>query len=103
MFDYSQMNPQKFEELAKVYLETEFPDYQWNITERSGDGNRDVFCRYTFADAEVEYWAEAKFTAGSSKASLKKGQLDPTVSHFSGIFQVSTSRGLFRRLGNQNR
>lgn len=79
MFDYSQMNPQKFEELAKVYLETEFPDYQWNITERSGDGNRDVFCRYTFADAEVEYWAEAKFTAGSSKASLKKGQLDPTL------------------------
>lgn len=79
MFDYSQMTAQKFEELAKVYLETEFPTYKWEITERSGDGNRDVICRYTFVDAEIEYWAEAKFTANPAGHSLKKGQLDPTL------------------------
>lgn len=79
MFDYSRMTSQKFEELAKNYLEIENPGYVWNITERSGDGNRDVVCRYTLSDAEIEYWAEAKFTANPNSESLKKGQLDPTL------------------------
>lgn len=79
MFDYSKMTPQKFEELAKKYLEIENPGYVWNVTERSGDGNRDVVCRYALSDAEIEYWAEAKFTANPHGESLKKGQLDPTL------------------------
>lgn len=79
MFDYSRMTSQKFEELAKNYLEIENPGYVWNVTERSGDGNRDVVCRYALSDAEIEYWAEAKFTANPNSESLKKGQLDPTL------------------------
>ena len=79
MFDYSQITSRTFEELAKKYLEQKYPDYTWNLTPSSGDGNKDILCTYRVLDQEYEYWAEAKFTKSQTPHTLLKGQLDPTL------------------------
>ena len=79
MFDYSHMTSRAFEKLAKKYLEQKYPDYTWNLTPSSGDGNKDILCTYRVLDQEYEYWAEAKFTKSQTPHTLLKGQLDPTL------------------------
>lgn len=79
MFDYSHITPRAFERLAKEYLEITYEECSWTLTDASGDGNKDVVCRYRFLDQEFEYWAEAKFSKEKHPAKLKKGQLDPTL------------------------
>lgn len=79
MFDYSQVTPRDFEKLAKEYLEDTCQGSAWTLTDFSGDGNRDVVCAYRFIDQELEYWAEAKFSAAKHPQKLKKSQLDPTL------------------------
>lgn len=79
MYDYSQMTPRSFEELAQKYLEQRYPEFVWNITPSSGDGNKDILCTYKVLNQEHEYWAEAKFTKSQTPHTLLKGQLDPTL------------------------
>lgn len=79
VFDYSQMTSRTFEKLAKKYLEQKYPDYTWNLTPPSGDGNKDILCTFRVLDQECEYWAEAKFTKSQTPHTLLKGQLDPTL------------------------
>ena len=79
MFDYSQMTSRSFEELAQKYLEQKYPEFAWNITPPSGDGNKDILCTYRVLNQEHEYWAEAKFTKSQTPHTLLKGQLDPTL------------------------
>lgn len=73
------MTSRTFEKLAKKYLEQKYPDYTWNLTPPSGDGNKDILCSYRVLDQEYEYWAEAKFTKSQTPHTLLKGQLDPTL------------------------
>lgn len=73
------MTSRAFEKLAKKYLEQKYPDYTWNLTPSSGDGNKDILCTYRVLDQEYEYWAEAKFTKSQTPHTLLKGQLDPTL------------------------
>lgn len=79
MFDYSQLTPRVFEEIAKYYLTSKYPDFCWELTPPSGDGNKDIVCKYRVLDQEYEYWAEAKFTKSATPHTLLKGQLDPTL------------------------
>lgn len=79
MFDYSKVTSRSFEKLAQKYLEQKYPEFVWNITPPSGDGNKDILCTYKVLNQEYEYWAEAKFTKGQAPHSLLKGQLDPTL------------------------
>ena len=79
VFDYSQMTSRAFEILAKKYLEQKYPEFTWNLTPPSGDGNKDILCTYRVLNQEHEYWAEAKFTKSQSTHTLLKGQLDPTL------------------------
>lgn len=77
--DYSQITFRTFEILAQKYLERKYPDFKWHITPSSGDGNKDILCKYKVLDQEHQYWAEAKFTRSRSPHKLSKGQLDPTL------------------------
>ncbi len=79
VFDYSQMTSRAFEKIAKKYLEQKYPEFTWNLTPPSGDGNKDILCTYRVLNQEHEYWAEAKFTKSQSPHTLLKGQLDPTL------------------------
>lgn len=79
VFDYSQMTSRAFEILAKKYLEQKYPEFTWDLTPPSGDGNKDILCTYRVLNQEHEYWAEAKFTKSQSPHTLLKGQLDPTL------------------------
>lgn len=79
MFDYSKLTPRVFEEIAKYYLTSRYPDFCWEITPSSGDGNKDIICKYRVLGQEYEYWAEAKFTKSTKPHTLLKGQLDPTL------------------------
>lgn len=79
IFDYSQITSRTFEKLAKKYLEQKYPDFKWDITPASGDGNKDILCKYRVLNQEHEYWAEAKFTKSQIPHTLSKGQLDPTL------------------------
>ena len=79
MFDYSCINSRIFEKIAKEYLEDKYPDFPWELTPSSNDGNKDIFCQFRVLGQEQEYWAEAKFTQSSSPHTLMKGQLDPTL------------------------
>ena len=79
MFDYSQISSRTFEKIAKEYLEDKYPDFHWDITPSSGDGNKDILCQYKVLGQEQEYWAEVKFTKSTSPHTLMKGQLDPTL------------------------
>lgn len=78
MFDYTNIDFDTFEKIAKCYLESRFPDYKWEATPRSGDGNKDIVCKYKVLSQEFEYWAEAKFSK-TRENTLSKGQLDPTL------------------------
>lgn len=77
--DYSQITSRTFEMLAQKYLMQKYPDFRWEITPISGDGNKDILCKYKFLNQEQEYWAEAKFTKSTNPHTLSKGQLDPTL------------------------
>ena len=79
MFDYSHISSKIFEKIAKEYLEDKYPNFHWDITPSSADGNKDILCQYKVLGQEQEYWAEAKFTKSSSPHTLMKGQLDPTL------------------------
>ena len=79
MYDYSQINFRTFEYLAQKYLTQKFPNFQWEVTPSSGDGNKDILCKYKVLNQEQEYWAEAKFTKSRTPHTLSKGQLDPTL------------------------
>lgn len=79
MFDYTQVSARVFEKIAKEYLQSQYPDFKWEITPPSGDGNKDILCKYKVLNQEFEYWAEAKFTKGAKPHTLLKGQLDPTL------------------------
>lgn len=76
------MNPDRFEELAKSYLDDVYPASNWVLLPRSGDGNRDVQAisvQQIFGEGiESTQWVEAKYTK-EGKRTLTKGQLDPTV------------------------
>lgn len=78
MFDYTNIDFSIFEKIAKYYLESRFPEYKWEATPPSGDGNKDIICKYKVLSQEFEYWAEAKFSQTGTKT-LSKGQLDPTL------------------------
>ena len=65
--------------ITKEYLTNKYPEYNWESTSLSGDGNKDVLCKFRVLEQEMEYWAEAKFTKGFSSHKLQKGQLDPTL------------------------
>lgn len=79
MFNYTSINSKKFEELALLYLQQQYPGSTWEPTKKSWDGNKDIQCKYTFFDQTMEYWAEAKFTPNPNKRNLQKSQLDPTL------------------------
>lgn len=79
MFDYTQVSARVFEKIAKEYLQSKYPDFKWEITPPSGDGNKDILCKYKVLNQEFEYWAEAKFTKSAKPHTLLKGQLDPTL------------------------
>ena len=79
VFDYSNITPSVFERIARCYLKSQYPDFEWEITPSSGDGNKDIQCKYKVLNQEFEYWAEAKFTRDASSHTLSKGQLDPTL------------------------
>lgn len=78
-FNYSQINSRTFEKLSHKYLEQKYPDFQWDITPLSRDGNKDILCKYKVLNQDQEYWAEAKFTKSQTPHTLSKGQLDPTL------------------------
>lgn len=73
----------KFEELALMYVEDVYPQYEWEATPLKGDGNRDV---QLVPKDEIDYdiWAEAKFRNSGKKQdenlrSLERKDLDSTV------------------------
>ena len=81
-YPWSELDPIRFEDLAKKYLEDKYPGDGWILLPRSGDGNRDLEAITTIQvfgeQVESKQWVEAKYTK-SGKRSLSKGQLDPTV------------------------
>jgi hypothetical protein len=62
-----------FEKLALKYVQSVYPQYTWEPTNESWDGNRDFY----FADKEDRGWGEAKYRKNSDEVTKK--DLDPTI------------------------
>lgn len=70
----------RFEILALLYVKTNFREYNWVLTKRSHDNNRDIHLKEYENDNIPNYpdkWAEAKYKKNST--SLKKKDIDPTI------------------------
>ncbi|MGK2859703.1 MAG: restriction endonuclease [Thermoanaerobaculia bacterium] len=81
MLDWSSLNPATFEALALEYARITYPGYEWVLTPRSNDGNRDVVAEQKYESfgemLTQQYWVEAKFSKDAKK--LRKDKLDSTL------------------------
>jgi tetratricopeptide (TPR) repeat protein len=81
MLDWSSLNSATFEAFALDYARLTYPGYEWVLTPRSGDGNRDVVSDQTYESfgelMTQQYWVEAKFSKDAK--TLRKDKLDSTL------------------------
>lgn len=47
---------EKFEKLALLYVENQYPEYEWEQTDLKGDGNRDIHLKNP-DDYGYDIWA----------------------------------------------
>jgi len=81
MLDWSFFNPTTFEAFALEYARVTYPGYEWVLTPRSNDGNRDGVAEQKYESfgemLTQQYWVEAKFSKDTKK--LRKDKLDSTL------------------------
>ena len=70
----------RFEKLALHYVQRNYTEYEWVLTQRTRDNNRDIHLK-EYEDGEIptylDRWAEAKYKQKSN--SLRKKDIDPTI------------------------
>lgn len=80
MMDWSQIDDDKFEELACAYARDTYREYKWVPTGKSWDGNKDASFRDKIDGLNYFYqgWCEAKYTANPD-SSIPKSHMDSTL------------------------
>lgn len=78
--DWSQIDDDKFEELACAYARDTYREYKWIPTGKSWDGNKDALFRDKIDGLNYFYqgWCEAKYTV-SPDSSIPKSHMDSTL------------------------
>ena len=89
----------KFEKLALIYVQKNYNEYEWVLTQRTHDNNRDIHLKKYEDEKTPNYldrWAEAKYKKKSN--SLSKKDIDPTI--LSGLINGNVELIIFISNGN---